>query len=152
MLVIRNLNTNRGKMKTPFGNNHVKKSMKKKYPGPVIDAWNTIVDHANQIRNALDYKPASMKKGYQRSPGGILNAYREGDLTFDEARTELIDLNQAQKWISVKDRMPEDGQVVLTYSPELGQPYRILNPSCFAGKFPAFVTHWISIPEPRGNK
>ena len=48
-------------------------------------SWDYFVSAANNIRNALDYKPSECKIGYQCNPGGILNAYREGDLNFKEA-------------------------------------------------------------------
>ena len=51
--------------------------------------WEYFVNAANFIRAALDYKPSDIKVGYQLSPGGILNAYREGDLNFEEACREL---------------------------------------------------------------
>ena len=51
--------------------------------------WTDIVEKANQMRKWLDEKPDEYKIGYQCSTGGILNAFREGDLNFDEARAEL---------------------------------------------------------------
>ena len=55
-------------------------------------SWEFFVNAANNIRQALDYKPSECKIGYQCSPGGILNAYREGDLDFQEA------YNALEKW------------------------------------------------------
>ena len=51
--------------------------------------YTRLVEQANAIRKQLDEKPASMKIGYIRVPGGILNAYREGDINFEEAKTAL---------------------------------------------------------------
>jgi hypothetical protein len=47
----------------------------------------------------LQKKPK--KIGYQSSPGDILNAYREGDITFEEAVKEL----EAWKFRKVKDAL-----------------------------------------------
>ena len=49
------------------------------------ECWKAIVATANSLRGILDLKPQKLKTGYQLSPGGILNAYREGDLKFQEA-------------------------------------------------------------------
>lgn len=51
--------------------------------------WTNLVSEANKIRKELDGKPEELKIGYWLSPGSILNAYREGDLTFNEAVKEL---------------------------------------------------------------
>jgi len=49
--------------------------------------WDDVVKIANTTRRLLDEKPSSQKIGLSASvtPGGILNAYREGDLNFKEA-------------------------------------------------------------------
>ena len=49
--------------------------------------WGNVVDAANSIRLALNNKPDICKTDFQLSAGGILNSYREGDLSFDEAVT-----------------------------------------------------------------
>jgi hypothetical protein len=45
--------------------------------------WDTMADEVHELIVRLRQKPE--KRGYQLSPGGILNAYREGDITFEEA-------------------------------------------------------------------
>lgn len=47
--------------------------------------WPGLIAHLNALRKKLDAKPQEMKRGYIAHPGSILNAYREGDLSFDEA-------------------------------------------------------------------
>ena len=47
--------------------------------------WEKCVDLANATREMLEDKPDRLKIGFSRSPNGILNAYREGDLNFEEA-------------------------------------------------------------------
>jgi len=47
--------------------------------------WNTLVSHVNELRCMLDAKPRHLRLGYHASLGGILNAYREGDLSFSAA-------------------------------------------------------------------
>lgn len=51
--------------------------------------WKALVEQANDISSLLRRKPQRHKIGYQCSPSGILNAYREGDLTFKQAVREL---------------------------------------------------------------
>lgn len=51
--------------------------------------WEEKVEQLNKLHKELQQKPPSEKKGYSLHPGGILNAYREGDLSFDEAILEL---------------------------------------------------------------
>ena len=51
--------------------------------------WQGIVKIVNTLVPKLRRKPRSLKIGYSASPGGILNAYREGDLTFKQAVKEL---------------------------------------------------------------
>jgi hypothetical protein len=47
--------------------------------------WYGLTDAANAIRTLLNRKPRSRRLGYRVCPGGILNAYREGDLSFSRA-------------------------------------------------------------------
>ena len=51
--------------------------------------WDKKTEQLNKLHVELQHKPAAEKKGYSLRPGGILNAYREGDLSFDEAIEEL---------------------------------------------------------------
>jgi len=48
-----------------------------------------MVKEVNALVERLQQKPDSKKDGYSYNPGSILNAYREGDLTFDKAVKEL---------------------------------------------------------------
>lgn len=54
--------------------------------------WRNLVEQANKIRDCLDEKPDELKRGYTISFEGILNAYREGDLTFEEAKQKLAEV------------------------------------------------------------
>jgi len=47
--------------------------------------WQQKREAINHLIRELQAKPAKYMMGYQISPGGILNAYREGDITFDDA-------------------------------------------------------------------
>lgn len=66
--------------------------------------WNNVVSRANFIRKTLDEKPLELKIGHWSEPGSILNAYREGDLTFDEAYYELKELIEGNSNIYWKER------------------------------------------------
>ena len=54
--------------------------------------WDAVVGTANHTRKILNDKPSCFKIGYVLSPGGVLNAYREGDLNFTEAASVLQSL------------------------------------------------------------
>ncbi|TAL49269.1 hypothetical protein EPN83_01890 [Patescibacteria group bacterium] len=47
--------------------------------------WEKVVEQVNAGIKKLQRKPKSLKKGFTLHPGSILNAYREGDLTFRQA-------------------------------------------------------------------
>jgi hypothetical protein len=47
--------------------------------------WNSMRNELNELHQRLQEKPDSEKMGYAVCPGGILNAYREGDITFKQA-------------------------------------------------------------------
>jgi len=51
--------------------------------------YDNLIKETNRNIKLLSDKPKEFKIGYQFSYGGILNAYREGDLTFDESIEEL---------------------------------------------------------------
>jgi hypothetical protein len=51
--------------------------------------WEEKVEQLNKLHTELQQKPKSEKKGYSLHPGGVLNAYREGDLSLDEAILKL---------------------------------------------------------------
>ena len=57
--------------------------------------WDSIIAQVNRLRKELDNKPDIFKVEYQVNPGGILNAYREGDLTFKEAVEALENWKQS---------------------------------------------------------
>lgn len=58
----------------------------------------------------------------------------------------------APKWISVKDMLPEQGEIVLVYVIDYGITTSLMN--CF-GEWSSFlnetVTHWMPLPEPPGG-
>ena len=51
--------------------------------------WDQMIKEVKSLIEGLRYKPKSKKALHYLDPGSILNAFREGDLTFDEAITEL---------------------------------------------------------------
>lgn len=68
-----------------------------------VEFWNSAVEAVNAIRHMLNSKPSRLRFGHHLSPGGILNAYREGDLSFIEAvdaidkLVKLRELTNAQR-------------------------------------------------------
>jgi hypothetical protein len=48
--------------------------------------WKDKVEELNRLHQELQQKPETEKRGYSFSVGGVLNAYREGDLSFEEAK------------------------------------------------------------------
>ena len=69
--------------------------------------WANMALEVIALISRLQNKPTEMKMGYSLSPGGILNAYREGDLTFKQAVKAL------EKW-----RQGKQGKKYLTDSLE----------------------------------
>lgn len=53
-----------------------------------------IRNELNRLHTILSHAPKEQKYGYQLSVSGILNAYREGDIAFDNA-VRLLELKQA---------------------------------------------------------
>jgi len=47
--------------------------------------WEQMRNELNELHQRLEQKPDSEKIGYACCPGGILNAYREADITFAQA-------------------------------------------------------------------
>jgi len=56
------------------------------------DYYQDIRNELNRLHKILSDSPK--KYGYTKSVGGILNAYREGDISFDDA-VRLLELKEA---------------------------------------------------------
>lgn len=66
----------------------------------------------------------------------------------------------SEEWISVKDRLPEEGTLVLTYGPNGIPTYKVDYKIDFPAENPPYVwgnqlvdeyeivTHWMPLPEP----
>lgn len=89
----------------------------------------------------------------QRVPFGTVGeAFEEGWREALEmvAMMEPADVVERPRWISVKERMPEDGKNVLAYE---GGGFYFLDWCCdgewvVASASTAVVTHWMPLPEP----
>lgn len=62
----------------------------------------SLVKQINDLHQKLQDKPEKDKLGYQISVGGILNAYREGDLSFD-ATCNLLKIKSNKKQTFIKE-------------------------------------------------
>lgn len=51
--------------------------------------WAQMIEEVRALISRLRDKPQDLRLGYQLSPGGILNAYTEGDIDFEKAVQEL---------------------------------------------------------------
>jgi hypothetical protein len=51
--------------------------------------WGGLTEALNFLHSELQRKPRHIRSPYQLSPGGILNAYREGDISFKRAVKDL---------------------------------------------------------------
>ena len=58
-------------------------------PPTTPEDWAALVHLVNRTIQQLQRKPVELRGGYYLEPGSILNAYREGDLTFDAAKKAL---------------------------------------------------------------
>ena len=47
--------------------------------------WKQMRNQLNELHEKLSQKPENEKMGFAFCPGGVLNAYREGDITFERA-------------------------------------------------------------------
>ncbi len=47
--------------------------------------WSGLTEAVNTLHEKLQRKPKHLRIGHASNPSSILNAYREGDLTFKEA-------------------------------------------------------------------
>lgn len=59
------------------------------------ERWTALRDRVNEYHKALQEKPDDLKIDIMSTVGGVLNAYREGDLSFDEACPKLV---MAEPW------------------------------------------------------
>lgn len=66
-----------------------------------------------------------------------------------EQEADIEELLKEREWISVKDRMPEEGEVVLVYNAKLDSMH--IEYPLYLGEpklhFDADVTHWQYLPE-----
>ena len=63
--------------------------------------WADTISTVNSLMQKLKRKPRALKIQYYLNPGSILNAYREGDITFKQA---VKALNRWQRWKRQKQR------------------------------------------------
>jgi hypothetical protein len=52
-------------------------------------SWDEMIERVNHLNKKLQRKPKELKAAHSWDPGSILNAYREGNLTFKQAVREL---------------------------------------------------------------
>lgn len=88
-----------------------------------------------------DYLLSEYDRQHQGPPGGARKIIAEAP---------AADVVERPRWISVKERMPEDGKNVLAYE---GGGFYFLDWCCdgkwvVASESIAVVTHWMPLPEP----
>jgi transcription elongation factor Elf1 len=72
----------------------------------------------------------------------------------DDLRKRIAELEEAQRWIPVSERLPEENQQILsTDGKEFYLDYYARwegkdNPPCFCDGLSWAVTHWMPLPEP----
>jgi hypothetical protein len=54
--------------------------------------YEAIREEINRLHGIMEAAPSEVKMGYSVSYGGVLNAYREGDITFARAQEVLADI------------------------------------------------------------
>ena len=72
----------------------------------------------------------------------------EDDLrVYADLKSAISEIVEKDQWISVEERLPENNDLVLTYSYEIsGHKYRLLVPNTQIKIFPDAVTHWQPLP------
>lgn len=106
-----------------------------------------ISEHANYLLNEygrLQFDYAAYCKPY-------------GESLRNEARNNLeeyiAELEDAQRWVPVSERLPEDGEVVWLWDGNnLGMGYYLIFSGCFMDRDTPLrqikPTHWMSLPTP----
>jgi hypothetical protein len=73
--------------------------------------WNSMLNELNELHTRLEQKPDSEKMGYACCPGGILNAYREADITFAQAVKAIEDWALSQGAKNTEQQLQADSPV-----------------------------------------
>lgn len=74
--------------------------------------WDRMINEVDALRRRLREKPQELRIGYSITPGGILNAYCEGDILFEQAVAELTKLTPgtAMKKVIITRGIPGSGK------------------------------------------
>ena len=92
---------------------------------------------------------------------GLLNGFIEGYKSAQESEGERMYTREESKWISVDERLPEDGQIVMIFSKVRGMliqtwnaDHFVIRPQLAWGKEnnALRVTHWLPLPLPPSPK
>jgi hypothetical protein len=101
-----------------------------------------------QIMEIVPYAYEKGKNFYAWCDGARnLRDKYEAELTRKDSEIEAL----RDPWISVKDRLPEEGQRVMTFSGDpqgMREPHRIITFGSIASGIPSEVTHWTPLPTP----
>ena len=57
-----------------------------------MEFWTKLTNAENILHKLLFEKPMHLKRGYQKSPDGIINAYVKGDISYETAIKEFEEL------------------------------------------------------------
>jgi hypothetical protein len=94
-----------------------------------------MMDRAEAIKWLSDTELLSVLPGRREALQMAIAALREQDAT---------DINVGNKWISVKERLPDENEMVLAWVAPCGDLH-----FCFGCELTGFeVTHWMPLPEP----
>lgn len=105
-----------------------------------IEKYNDFIDSENATARALRANNDNSARFYEETA--------ENDKKIVEWLTELQERREADKWISVKDRMPEPRVAVMVYCPEYKNQYCAFYEDKHWQVFGAYdtvwneVTHW----------
>lgn len=93
-----------------------------------VNNWEAKRNHVNSLVAELQKKPESEKLAYPLNPAGILNAYREGDVLFEDA------VSQLREWAikyAAQHGVHADGLIAGANCPDCGCGFRDPhNPDC----------------------
>lgn len=103
---------------------------------------------ANELIDRIERGEISVGAHYNGIQGQSLNLQIKQSKEAVDELLRLAKIGQQMQWVSVAERLPEEGQTVDVLIKDLGRGYKLFRQTDykFFGSFPIWVTHWMEIP------